>query len=54
MAVRDLFYRMIQEQFKLVVSLVGDEIKKQEANWRKLVFLVLTLCRMLVKKCYVL
>jgi hypothetical protein len=55
MAVRDLFYRIIQEQFKLSVSLVGGKVKRQNANWRKLmVFLVLELCRMFVKKSYVL
>jgi len=49
--VRDLFYRIIQEGFKLLVSLLGDEIKKQDANWRKfMVFLVLELCRMFGKK----
>jgi hypothetical protein len=48
---RDLFYRMIQEQFKLLVSLVGDEIQKQDANWRKfMVFLGLELRRMFSKK----
>ena len=44
----DRFYPIIQEQFKLLlVSLVGDEIQKQDANWRKcMVFLVLDQCRM--------
>jgi len=53
-AVRDLFYRIIQEEFKLLVSLLGDEIKKQDANFRKfMVFLVLELCRIFGKKNYV-
>jgi hypothetical protein len=54
MAVIDLFYTIIQEQFKLLVSLVGEEINKQDANWRKfMVFLVLEQRRMFVKKNYV-
>jgi len=54
MTVRDLFYRIIQEEFKVLVSLLGEEIKKQDANWRRfMVFLVLELCRMFGKKNYV-
>lgn len=50
----DLFYIIIQETFKLVVSLVGEEIKKQDVNWTKfMVFLVLEQCRTFGKKSYV-
>jgi hypothetical protein len=36
------------------VSLVGEEIKKQDANWRNfMVFLVLEECMMFGKKGYV-
>jgi hypothetical protein len=54
MATIDLFYTIIQEQFKLLVSLAGEEIKKQDVNWRKfMMFLVLEQCRMFGKKSYV-
>jgi len=37
-----LIYTIIQEQFNLLVCLVGEEIKKQDVNWRKfMTFLVL-------------
>lgn len=29
MAIRNLFYRMIKKRFKLLLSLVGGETKKQ-------------------------
>ena len=54
MAVRDLFYIMIQEQFKLLVSLVGEEIKKHDSKWRNfMVLLVIEQCRMFEKKSYI-